>query len=60
MNTLKIVKNIGTSHEETTELSTSSFMLLYFRDGKVSIDGTIEVRDIAPALMKLMAEKIIK
>lgn len=59
-NSINIVKNQGADNQEVTDVATSSFVLLYLKDGKVKVEGDIELRDVAPMLMKYVAERMAR
>ena len=60
---IKITKNQESGTPQVMDISTSSFILLYLEGeggGEVKVIGGIELRDIAPIIMKHMAEKMSK
>ena len=58
---IKITKNQESGTPQVMDISTSSFILLYLEGGgEVKVIGGIEIRDIAPIIMKHMAEKMSK
>ena len=59
-NNITIIRNQGTENQRQTDVATTSFVLLYLDSGKVRVDGDIELRDIAPMLMKYVAERMTK
>ena len=59
-NIINIVKDKGTDDQEAINVETNSFILLYLRDGKAKIEGDIELKDVAPMLMKYVAERMAR
>ena len=59
-NIINITKEEDTGSSQILGVTTSSFILLYLKDGKVRVEGDIELRDIAPMLMKYAAEKMTR
>ena len=58
---IKITKNQENGTPQVMDISTSSFILLYLEGGgEVKVIGGIELRDIAPVIMRHMAEKMAK
>ena len=41
-------------------VSTSSYLLIYMKEENFRFTGTLELKALAPVLMKIMMEKIVK
>ena len=57
-NIISIVKNQGTSEQEITDIRTDGYLLFYFKGDKIKSSGDIEIRALAPLLMKIAADKL--
>jgi len=44
----------------TTDIDTSAYVLIYFQDGKFKVEGNgeIDLKDLAPIIMKAVADKM--
>ena len=56
-NIISIVKNQGTSTQEVVDIKTDGFILLYLIGDKVRSIGDIELKALAPLLMKAAVDK---
>ena len=55
---ISIVKNKGTDKQEVIDITTNGYLLLYLKGDKVKTSGDIELRALAPLLMKAAMEKM--
>ena len=55
---ISIVKNQGTDKQEVIDLKTNGYLLLYIKGDKIKTSGDIELKALAPLLMKAVMEKM--
>ena len=57
-NIISIVKNQGTPEQEIIDIRTDGYLLFYFSGEKIKTSGDIELRALAPLLMKIAVDKL--
>ena len=55
-----MAENIDISVSKNGQYKTSSFLLIYLKNEEFRFAGTLELKALAPILMKIMMEKIAK
>ena len=55
---ISIVKNQGAPSQEVIDIKTNGFLLLYLVGDKIKSTGDIELKALAPIIMKLAIERM--
>jgi len=55
---ISIIKNPETDKQETIDITTNGYVLLFLKGDKVKTSGDIELKALAPLLMKVVMEKM--
>ena len=54
------IQILDTDTNQTDRVDTDGVVLLYLEQGKVRITGKVELSELAPFLVKLVMEKLVK
>ena len=57
---ISITSKQGEPGESTVDITTNGFVLLYLKDEKIETTGTIDIRALAPIIMKSTLERFSK
>ena len=54
----KIIISVTKNNQEISRIETSSYLILHLQGDKIKTVGDIELKDLAPIIMKLAMEKL--